>query len=193
MEEEQGRLGVKVRVVEKSGVSLKQQLVRTDLSAGAPCPQLDCVLCLTNPGEHGGLKHHRSGALYTGTCNICSNNDFTAVYTGESGYSGYVRTGEHRDAIVARDQGNAFAKHLREHHQAREGDIYAFTFKVLRSFQRALIRLIWEAVRIHGTDATFILNSRAEWHQPAIDRVVVTRDPPGQDEQAGRNRGGGRR
>ena len=39
---------------------------------------------LTNPGEGGGLRHHRSGALYTGTCLLCPTErgeNFTAVYT----------------------------------------------------------------------------------------------------------------
>ena len=61
-------------------------------------------------------------------------NEFTAVYTGESGYSGYVRTGEHRTAILGRDQANAFARHLREHHPDREGDIRAFMFRVVKTF-----------------------------------------------------------
>ena len=68
----------------------------------------------------------------------------------------------------------------------------AFSFRVLRTFNKPLLRLIWEAVRIHGTDATFIMNSRAEWHQPAVDRVVVTREPPTNHQGGGggeRNRG----
>ena len=187
VEEEGRRLGVKVRVVERAGMSMRQQLVRTDLSAHLPCPQPDCYLCITNPGMGGGLKHHRSGALYTGVCKICPEDDFTAIYTGESGYSGYTRTREHHD------QSNAFSKHLAEHHPTRQGDVMAFTFKVLRTFNRPLLRLIWEAVLIHGTEATFIMNSRAEWHQPAIDRVVVTREPPTSQGGAGGAGGAGGR
>ena len=193
VEEEGRRLGVKVRVVERAGMSMRQQLVRTDLSAHAPCPQPDCYLCITNPGMGGGLKHHRSGALYTGVCKICPEDDFTAIYTGESGYSGYTRTREHHACILSRDQSNAFSKHLAEHHPTRQGDVMAFTFKVLRTFNRPLLRLIWEAVLIHGTEATFIMNSRAEWHQPAIDRVVVTREPPTSQGGAGGAGGGGGR
>ena len=190
VEEEGRRLGGKVRVVERAGMSLRRQLVRTDLSANAPCPQTDCVLCITNPGVWGGLKHHRSGSLYTGSCTICPDDNFTAIYTGESGYSGYSRTKEHAACIRSRDQTNAFSKHLREYHPTREGELRAFTFRVLRTFSKPLLRLIWEAVKIHGTEATFIMNSRAEWHQPAIDRVVVTREPPTSQGCVG---GGGRR
>ena len=38
------------------------------------------------------------------------------------------------------------------------------------------------AVRIYGSQATIVLNSKAEWHQPSIDRVVVTRDLPEQQK-----------
>ena len=83
--------------------------------------------------------------------------------------------------IERRDPNNAFSKHLQEHHPAREGDKMAFQFKVARTFRSSLMRQIWEAVKIHGSKATIVLNSKAEWMQPAIDRIVVTREP--QDQQ----------
>ena len=63
----------------------------------------------------------------------------------------------------------------------------AFQFKVARTFRSSLMRQIWEAVKIHGSKATIVLNSKAEWMQPAIDRIVVTREP--QDRQ--QHQGGG--
>ena len=175
------RLGLNVKVVERAGISLKQQLVKTDLGMGDPCPQGDCVICLTNPGEGGSLHHHRSGCLYEGACMICPEErgeDFTAVYFGESGDSGYVRAGMHRTSIVRKDTGNAFAKHLAEEHPERQGDVAAFKFTVLKTFRKSLYRQVAEAVKIYGSQATIVLNSKAEWHQPSIDRVVVTRDLP---------------
>ena len=47
------------------------------------------------------------------------------------------------------------------------------------------MRQIWEAVKIHGSKATIVLNSKAEWMQPAIDRIVVTREPQEQQQQGG--------
>ena len=195
VEEECGRLNIRPRVVERAGTSLKQHLVRTDLSTGVPCPQGDCPICLTNPGQGGGLRHHRSGVLYTGTCLVCPAEHgpgFTAVYTGESGDSGYVRTKLHTSSIERRDQGNAFAKHLAEHHAEREGDFRAFKFEVARTFRKSLLRQIWEAVEIHGCNATIILNSKSEWEQPLVERVVMTREPPEGGGRAGGG-GGGRR
>ena len=76
------------------------------------------------------------------------------------------------------DKSNAFAKHLAECHPTREGRVRAFRFEVVKTFRRSLARQIWEAVRIHGCRATVVLNSRAEWHQPLIERVVMTRNLP---------------
>ena len=73
---------------------------------------------------------------------------------------------------------NAFAKHLAECHPGREGQFKAFKFRVARTFRRSLVRQIWEAVKIHGSKATILLNSKAEWEQPVVERVVVTRDLP---------------
>ena len=173
-------------------MSLKQHLVRTDNGCGGPCPQGDCVLYITNPEERGGLRHHRSGALYTGSCLVCpaeNGEQFTAVYTGESGDSGFTRTLQHHQSITRRDQANAFAHHLSEYHPDRQGNISAFKFRVERTFRKALIRQIWEAIEIHGSGATIILNTKSEWEQPAIDRIVVERELP--ERLLGRNQGRG--
>jgi hypothetical protein len=186
--EEGPRLGVAIRVVETGGLSLKRQLARTDLAAGEPCRQADCRACLS--GQGGGLLHQRSGALYTGTCLLCPDlGRGTAVYTGESGYSGYTRLCDHADEIRRRDQSNAFSKHLREEHQEQEGDAAVFNFEVVRTFQKPLERQVAEAVAIHGCKADQVLNSKSEWEQPATERLIVTRELPDREEARGRGRG----
>ena len=70
VEEEAGRLGLKVKVVEGGGVPLKRQITTSDLGAGQPCPQGNCLFCITGDGK-GGLSHHRSGGLYAGECKLC--------------------------------------------------------------------------------------------------------------------------
>ena len=61
VDEECKRLGFKVKVVERGGVTMKQHLVKTDMGRSVPCPMEDCLLCLTNPGEGGGARHQRAG------------------------------------------------------------------------------------------------------------------------------------
>ena len=67
---------------------------------------------------------------------------------------------------------------LGERCPGRQGYIAAFKFAVLKTFRKSLYRQVAEAVKIYGSQATIVLNSKAEWHQPSIDRVVVTRDLP---------------
>ena len=97
-----------------------------------------------------------------------------------------MRTGEHRTSIVRKDTGNAFAKHLAEEDPERQGDVAAFKFTVLKTYRKSLYRHVAEAVKIYGSQATIVLNSKAEWHQPSIDRMMVTRDLP-ERQQVRRN------
>ena len=82
---------------------------------------------------------------------------FWKKYNVNKAASGYVRNGR---SIEKKDQTNAFAKHLAEHHPAREGDVKCFTFKVLKTFRKSLYMQEAEAVRIHGCRTTFVMNSR---------------------------------
>ena len=111
IEEEGPHLGMTIQVVGTGGLSLKRQLVKTDLTAGKPCRQADCPPCLS--GQRGGLLHQRSGALYQGSFQLCpEQGQGSAVYTGETGYNGYTRLCQHTEEIRTRDQSNAFSKHL---------------------------------------------------------------------------------
>ena len=187
VEEESPRLGLSIRVIEKGGVSLKRTLVRTDLAAGDPCKQADCQACLSNPGEGGGLLHQRSGALYRGTCSLCAALGRSTVYHGESGYNGYTRIGDHGGDIRTGDLSNAFAKHLLEDHPEATAEEArgAIKFEVLRTFEKPLERQVAEAVAIQNCKADLVLNSKAEWEQPAVERLIVTRELPDQEERRG--------
>ena len=168
VEEEAGRLGLKVKVQEGAGVSLRRSVVTGELGAGQPCP-----LCLSGDGQ-GGLRHHRSSAVYCGDCLICG--DLVARYWGESGDSGYCRTLQHMAAIEKRDEKNAVSKHLAIHHQEREGEVGAFRFTLEEIHSQALSRLCSESVHIHHDTCEVTMNSKAEWHQPVVPRVVATRE-----------------
>ena len=80
-------------IVETGGVSLKRKLTGGDLAADGPCGQPNCELCRA---ELRGCGHRRAGVVYRGTCNICEQNNITATYYGESGFSGYYRTNVHK-------------------------------------------------------------------------------------------------
>ena len=56
---------------------------------------------------------------------------------------------------------------------------------MLRTFEKPLERQVAEAVAIQNCKADLVLNSKAEWEQPAVERLIVTRDLPDQDERRG--------
>ena len=161
----------------------------TDLRAGQPCSQGDCPLCLTGEGQ-GGLHHHKSGAVYQGECLLCG--DLVAKYWGESGDSAYCRTLQHQRAIANREEKNAFAKHLMIHHPNQQGKQDAFKFSLLEVHRKPLPRLVSESCYIFESEADFLMNSKAEWNQPLVPRVVVTQELEEMEEHAGTRQGGQR-
>ena len=67
--------------------------------------------------------------------------------------------------------------------------------KALRSFTSCLVRQVNEAVRIEMSTADCMLNSKSEFHQAPLVRVVPVvglREEQGVEEQGGGVQGGGR-
>ena len=70
-----------------------------------------------------------------------------------------------------------------------------FSMRALRSYSSCLVRQVNEAVRIQMSKADFLLNSKSEFHQPPLIRVVPVvgmREEQGVEEQGGGVQGGGR-
>ena len=97
-------------------------------------------------------------------------------YFGESGFSAIHRTSQHAKDIVAKNSKNALSKHIEIYHQDRVGDPSVFKFKAEQTFKKCLERQVTEGVKIANSSADNILNSKAEFHQPALSRVTVTRN-----------------
>ena len=54
-----------------------------------------------------------------------------------------------------------------------------FNLKVLQTFKKPLERKVAEAVLINNSKADIKMNSKAEFLQPAVPRVITAREPPG--------------
>ena len=170
--EETERLGLTAKIVETCGINLKTLLVKTDLT-GCPIPKPDCLYC---ESEVRGGSHTRRGAAYQGQCLICRDNNITATYHGETGFSAVKRGQEHRAEICKASASNAFAKHLDLHHPEKRGDPSNFEFKVIKTFRKPLDRQVFEGVRINHDQSDILMNSKSEFHQPAETRVTTTRE-----------------
>ena len=168
--EETSRINMKAKVVETGGKKIGQQLSNHDLTG---CIFPDCLLC--ESGEKGA-SHTRSGAVYSGVCTLCEEKGTKSIYHGETGYSAYQRTKKHRKDIEREDMNNAFAKHLALHHPEHTKDASVFKIKSERTFRKCLERQVAEGVDITRSEADILMNSKSEYHQPAVTRVTTTRE-----------------
>ena len=173
LDEEGPRVKLKLRAVEKGGISLKRQLVKTDIGPDK-CGRPNCYLC---QGDATGASHTRGSALYHGICLLCEKDGISAEYWGETSRSGYTRTLEHSEDIKGKQDKNAFHKHLSIYHPNKIGDTEAFNIKTVQTFTKNIDRQVGEALKIKNSKADILMNSKAEFHQPAIHRVTTTRAP----------------
>ena len=56
------------------------------------------------------------------------------------------------------------------------GEPSTFSYKVERTFRSCLDRQVQEGVRITLDESDELLNSKSEYHQPGVTRVVTTRE-----------------
>ena len=181
-----------LRIRETGGPSLARLAVRPDLKAGEPCGRPGCVLDQLSGGQGG--PHNKASSLYHGTCKLCGECGIQTEYWGETSFTGYHRTLAHATAIRKRNTQNAFAKHLAIFHPDSQGNVNAFEIRVVATFMKPLPREKSEAVKLHSSQANFVMNSKSEHKQPKIHRVVMTRENPEVEERGGggrRRRGGG--
>ena len=103
--EETERLGLTAKIVETGGMSLRNLLVRSDLT-GCLIPSPLCLYCESGAG---GGSHTRGGVVYMGQCLACRDNNIKATYHGQSGFSAAKRGEEHKSGIDKADLSNSFA------------------------------------------------------------------------------------
>ena len=114
---------------------------------------------------------------YSGVCVLCAEDGILSRYDGESGRSGYWRaTKFHKNDILTNSDKNAFSKHLQIFHPEQIRQSSSFKLKVESTHSKCLERQAKEGVFINNSKADNVLNSKAEYHQPAVRRVTTTRE-----------------
>ena len=162
--EEEAQPGLKFKIVERGGAMVKWDLQNTNPSSTGGCQSGDCQACKEGRGKCGPCR--KSNVLYEFTCQQCPA-DSQAVYIGETARNLYTRGREHTSNYQKRQKESFIQKHQVDTHNGMEAD---FTAKVLCSYKDCLSRQTAEGVHIRRCDKE-ILNSKAEWHQPALWRV----------------------
>jgi len=155
--------GFKIKVIERSGVTLKRMLQRSDPFREKECNNINCLVCSTGgKGPCGSTS-----VTYELVCQLCRQK-----YIRETSRSAYTCRKEHLRALEHREQRSVMWSHSCEKH---DGNIPGFTMNVTGMFQSdAMLRQIWESIQINKVQQDQLINTKSEWSYFRIPRSVVT-------------------
>ena len=170
---------VSAKVVEQGGIPLHSILVNTEPRCEDHCSKTDCQSCLS--GQTKNQSCHRGalgGVGYEAECLICEQEGRIALYHGESSRTLYTRSKEHWNDYNKRKADKPLYKHQKNFHP---GQVAQFKIKATKFFKDPLTRQIDEGVRINNSQSSpdFLMNSKAEFRQGEVARVVLVRGAAG--------------
>ena len=159
--------GLRNRVVERAGKSLKRTLSKSDPFRKTVCHQDKCKMCKLN----SNAKCKSRGAVYQMKCQGCigkRTND--GLYVGETARSLGERIGEHLTKYEAKDKNSVFHKHVEEKHGGERQNV---KLEVVSSCGNdAMLRQVTEAVLIKELNPE--LNTKEEWGNSNVLRERKT-------------------
>ena len=125
----------KLKVIEKTGNTLRRNLHKTSITGKTECDDVKCPLCTTSKKK--GMCR-KEGVTYEIECCKCGDK-----YIGETGRSARARTLEHMNDLRMKKESSILWRHCREEHN---GETERFKCSVRT---------------VYGQDATFKTDSRS--------------------------------
>ena len=193
--------GEKTKIVERSGCTVRQLLVRSNPWAQGHCgrPPGECPPCDTGDGKQ---SCQRRSILYETFCLRCKaqvdlekengtentdNRAVNSVYTGETARTLRERMvsvkgvgatgGGHLTEYEKGLEKSHMTKHWLDCHRGEEKP--QFGVKIIRSFSSCMVRQLWECIRIRRRlkeqerGEVRLLNSRSEYSRCSLPRLTV--------------------
>ena len=146
-------IGLKIKVVEKGGKTLKQELVRSNPFEKLRCDK-KCEICENHPKINCRARE----VVYEIKCEGKHTTNQEKIYGGETSRSISERFQEHRDDIQKKKIETPVYKHFKDEHGGVEQPIQ---LKVLKTcYSDAMLRQATEAVYIRENDP--IMNRKKE-------------------------------
>ena len=176
--EETNKIGEysRIKFIETSGRKFIDQLKIND-QFGQNCnPSENCIVCA---GVEKPSNCKVANVGYTLFCKLCKDRGVQKSYKGETCRSGYLRGIEHQRQFKNKSDGSVMYKHTVKDHPDEEEKV-RFGMKIVGKFQKPMNRQIDEALRIKRMNPSCLLNSKSEFHGPAIRRKTLegkTRNP----------------
>ena len=159
-------MAMDVKVIERAGNSVRRD-AKSEPLRNKNCGRSNCMCCTS--GNEGSCEINSVG--YRIVCQGCLLAGKQTEYEGESARNAYSRGLEHLEGLRNEREDSPLWKHCQLEHN---GEKQIFSMEVVGSFHSCLERQINEAVRITSSKADFVLNSRSEFHQAPIVRLVAT-------------------
>ena len=166
--------GLRFKVVERGGVTIKRQLQKSNPTASNTCGRSNCGPWEQPGGMNGTKLCHKPNVVYEYTCQFPGCD---AVYVGETSKNLFTRDSQHQYNYLGGPNSNTklqeksfIFQHQTSKHQGQEAN---FKRKVLRSYKDCLSRQASEGIFISHINGE-ILNNKSEFHQPAI--VTIRRE-----------------
>ena len=164
----------RIKVVEQSGVTVKEVLSRKYPWKPFQCGLTECFQCTTVGG--GKISCRKPGVSYEITCTACEENESTAVYFGETSKTLFERGKKHMSEFRSGLSSNCMVIHNQAHH----GGSKEFHFKMegKKPFRITMDRQIDESMRMkffvsnNSGGNKVLMNSGSEWRGDAIPRAI---------------------
>ena len=154
VEEEVASSTLKIKVVERAGVKVKNLLQRNNPYKKMTCDDNGCFVCSTT--RNGSCR--KSGITYKISCKGDCDGD---CYHGETHANGYTRGSQHVSDYEHKREGSVMWKHCVKRHGGEE---QAFDMEVVDYVREdPTMRQILEAIRINQVEEEHRINDREEW------------------------------
>ena len=166
-EKEIRQSGIRMKVVERTGRTLKSQLQTSNPFHQGGCERENCFICTTT-GKGNCATESITYKIQCGGGD-CTRNQ----YKGETAGNGFTRGSKHLSDLAAGNESNSpLWRHCLEEHN---GELQTFQMSVTGTFKNdAMLRQISEAVQIERTEAGTLMNDRAEWNMTRVPRTVIS-------------------
>ena len=151
------KIGLKVKVLERSGRSLKSLLQRSDPFSTRLCGREGCVLC----GCNSEIDCRERDCVYSIKCFDCEEEGVLQEYRGQSGRVIGERIDEQFKYWERKEKNNPLTKHSVKAHDGRKFEVDIGV--KAKCYGKPSRRLITEAVMIEGLGDMETMNSKSEW------------------------------
>ena len=163
------------KIVETGGVKVEQMLAQKNPFKKERCVENDCPLCKNINTDNKKIKAlcTSNNVGYRWICENCRKNEIKQIYEGESSRSARLRGKEHLRGLKNQNPQNMLYKHKCLEHP-EETDV-KFKMEITGLFRDALSRQADEAVRIKNCKKFELLNSKSQFNNAPITRIVIDR------------------